>query len=239
MNATNDNQLPMPEPESDAAAAFHRLADQVGALETTMRGLVGKIDDTPDPTETLGVIAAEQHALRKTMQTLAERPAITLTPEAMAREIANAGKTARAADQVALAKAIELHGAAVQSLHKIVGNAHSKADQKYLQRVWGAGGAALGLLVGIFLPVMIARGLPASWQLPERLAVNVMGEPNMWAAGQRLMRAGNPQTWRAILIADAIIHDNDKALAECDAAALKAGQPIKCTINVKPRPGGG
>jgi hypothetical protein len=55
MIATNDNQLLIPEPEPDAAGTFHRMADQASVLETAVHGLVGKIDDTPDPVETLGV----------------------------------------------------------------------------------------------------------------------------------------------------------------------------------------
>jgi hypothetical protein len=165
---------------------------------------------------------------------------MALTPEAMAREIANAGKTARTADQVALAKAIELHGDAVQSLHQIIGNAHSKADQKYLQRVWGIGGAVAGALLGVFLPGMIARGLPASWQLPESIAVSVMGEPGMWAAGQRLMRgAGNQKMWEATAAAIDMRRENSTVIGECEQTAATTGKPVKCTINVKPRPGGG
>jgi hypothetical protein len=65
MNATNDNQLPRPEPKPDSAMAFNRLTNQVGALETSVHGLVGKIDEAPDTTETLGVIAQHLQGLRK------------------------------------------------------------------------------------------------------------------------------------------------------------------------------
>jgi hypothetical protein len=177
--------------------------------------------------------------LGKDVRALTEGPAMTLTPETMAREIAAAGETARAADQAALGKAIELHAQAVQSLHQIIGNAHSKDDQKYLQRLWGLGGVVAGVLLGAILPGMIARALPASWQLPERMAVNAMGEADMQAGGQRLLRAGNPQAWSAIVAAAAMWRDNDKTIAECEAAALKAGQPVKCTLSVRPRQGGG
>ncbi|MDR0807805.1 MAG: DUF6118 family protein [Gemmobacter sp.] len=194
MNATNDNTLPAPMPDDDpAAAAFNRLGDEVRLLHAAVTGLAARRDEMPDYSETLGVMAATLQGLRKDMKALAERPAMTLTPETMAQKIAVSGQQARAEDHAALRQARNDHAQAVQSLNQIIGNAHSVADQKYLQRLWGGCGLALGVLIWMILPGMIARELPASWLIPERMARHMMGEPTLWQAGARLMHADPPR----------------------------------------------
>jgi hypothetical protein len=237
--AVNDNQLSAPETESDAvAAAFRQLADQVGQLESAVRDLAARKDESQDYTETLGLIAAEQQGLRKAVQTLTEKPALKLTPDMMAREIADASRKARAEDQVALVRARGQMEDTATDFHRLIGTAASIRKQRE-HLLWAiCGGAIVGALFWAFIPGMVARALPAGWLMPEGMAVSALGEADLWQAGQRLMRAGDPQTWNAIVAATNMQRDYGDAIAACEKTAAKAGKPVKCPISVKARPSG-
>src|SRR5947209_8210856 len=49
-----------------------------------------------------------------------------------------------------------------------------------------------GCLLWSFLPGVVAR------TLPEHMARHMVGEPTLWEAGTRIMRADSPEAWRAI-----------------------------------------
>lgn len=97
--------MPTPAPAADPAAhAFAQLAEKVDFLEAAIAGLAAKRDAMPDYSETLGEIAELLEKMRKAINTLARRPAMEITPDAMAGQIVAAGKTARAADSATIAK---------------------------------------------------------------------------------------------------------------------------------------
>jgi len=88
---------------------------------------------------------------------LAQRPATTLTPQEVSKQIEAAGTQGRADDHRAWAGASHALGGTVQELKVMVASAHSAETQ----RLWIAGAAALALLVGFasgtVVPSPIAR----------------------------------------------------------------------------------
>lgn len=87
-----------------AATAFDRLRREVTTLRLAVEQLAdgpGKIE-IPDYTETLTQISGGIATTHKALRTLAERPAIALTPDALAQQIAAAGLAARQTEEAAL-----------------------------------------------------------------------------------------------------------------------------------------
>ncbi len=68
--------------------------------------------------------------------------------------------------------------------------------------------------------------------MPERLARHMVGEPTLWEAGTRIMRADSPAAWQAIADAAELRRDNREAINACERAAIKAGQPVRCIVKV-------
>lgn len=68
--------------------------------------------------------------------------------------------------------------------------------------------------------------------MPERMARHMVGEPTLWEAGTRIMRAGGPEAWRAIAEAVEMRRNNREAIDACERAASKVKQPVRCTIRL-------
>ncbi|WP_414714585.1 DUF6118 family protein, partial [Sphingopyxis sp.] len=59
--------------------------------------------------------------------------------------------------------------------------------------------------------------------MPESMAAHIMGEPNLWEAGSRMMRAGDPGSWHSMIVAVEMWRDNRDTVAACERAATKTG----------------
>jgi hypothetical protein len=228
------DNLPTLAPEADPAAqAFSRLAEKVDLLEAAIAGLAAKREATPNYSETLGEIAALLQKMRDAINTLARRPAMTLTPDEMARQIAAAGKTARAEDSAAIVQARDRIDKAAQHMERLAA-AVTTARERRRRLIWAAGGGLLaGILIWSFLPGVMLRTLPQSWHMPESMAAHIIGEPTLWEAGTRLMQADSPQAWSALIEAAELARDNRDTIAACRKTAVEASRPIRCTISIK------
>src|SRR3546814_8242643 len=82
------------------------------------------------------------------------------------------------------------------------------------------------------LPIsgLIARAMPDSWQLPERMATRALAEPTLWDAGTHLMQRASPASWEGIVAAANLARDNRETIEACGAAAAKAKKTVRCTI---------
>ena len=67
----------------------------------------------------------------------------------------------------------------------------------------------------------------------ERLARHSVGEPTLWEAGTRIIRADSTEAWQAIADAAEIRHDNREAIDACEQAASKGNRPVPCTIRIR------
>lgn len=227
--------LPALVPEADPAAqAFARLGEKVDLLEAAIAGLAAKRDAAPDYSETLGEIAALQDRMREAINTLARRPAMQLTPDELVRQIAAAGAKARAEDSAAIAQAQGRIDSAASHMERLTGVVATVREQRR-RLVWAAGGGLLaGMLLWSFLPGVILRALPRGWHMPEAMAAHIIGEPTLWEAGSRLMRADSPEAWNALTDAANLLGDNRIALGKCQIAARKARRSVRCVLDLQP-----
>ncbi|PNQ03435.1 MULTISPECIES: DUF6118 family protein [unclassified Sphingobium] len=230
-----DTNLPSLAPEADPAAhAFARLAEKVDLLEAAIAGLAAKREAAPDYSETLGEIAVLLQKVREAINTLARRPAMTLTPDAMAEQIAAAGKTARAEDSAAIGQARDRINKAAARLEYLAGTIATAREQRR-HRLWAAGiGVLAGMLAWSILPGVTLRAMPQSWHMPESMAAHIIGEPTLWDAGTRLLRADSQQDWNTLTEAATILRDNREAIEKCQAPAGKAKKPVHCTVEIRP-----
>ncbi len=233
---------------SDPAEAFDRLRAviegqdrELALLRRAVEGLAAEraAIDTPDYTETLGVIqqgvntAAEN--IGRVGQFLKQAPALAMTPEQMARRIAAAGNAARREDQAALAKAGEDRARVMTELRAIAGSAWTRADQENRQLWFGLSGAAIGMFAWAILPGLVAREIaPTSWQWPERMAARTLDLPR-WEAGQRMMQSAAPDAFANIAAGDRIITANRETIEDCGKIAVRKRETVRCTVRVAPK----
>lgn len=229
-----DTNLPTLAPEADPAAqAFERLAEKVDLLGAAIAGLAAKREAAPDYSETLGEIAALLAKVRNAINTLARRPAMTLTPDELARQIAAAGKTARAEDSAAIGQARDRIDKAAGRIEYVAGTIATAREQRR-RLIWVAGSGLLaGILLWSFLPGVILRTMPQGWHMPEAMAAHIIGEPTLWEAGARLMQADSPQAWNALTEAVELARDNREAIEKCRATTARIKKPGRCIIEVR------
>lgn len=155
-----------------------------------------------------------------------------LTPESLAHRIDQAARQARQTDRDELRSAHNRYDHASRELRGLVATVRAAHEQDR-QLWWAAGGGLLaGCLLWAVLPGVILRALPDSWHGPEMMAAHIVGEQSMWEAGGRLMHAGNPEEWQAIVDAAELLRDNLETIRSCEKTAAKTGEPVRCTIEV-------
>src|SRR3546814_2682803 len=71
------------------------------------------------------------------------------------------------------------------------------------------------LLLYALLAGLIARAMPDSWQLPERMATRALAEPTLWDAGTHLMQRASPASWEGIVAAANLARDNRETIEAC------------------------
>jgi len=219
--------------QGTAAQAFTQLAEKVAMLEAAIAGLSAKREAMPDYSETLGGIAALLEKIRTAINTLAHRPAMEITPDAMAGQIVAAGAKARAADSAVIAQARDRIDKAAARIEYLEGTVAAARDQR--RRLWRALGigALAGVVAWSIVPGTVARALPDSWRLPERMAARTM-DLDRWTAGERLLATSEPERWRTVLFSNALVQDNRDALGKCRDATAKAKKPVRCTVEIRP-----
>jgi hypothetical protein len=224
-------RLPYDEPDPDPATrAFNQLEGEIALMRRAVEQMATEKAeiDIPDYSKTLGEMANRLVSIER-------KPAMQMTPEDFEARITTAAARARRDDQATLAQAKREHGEAVRDLRAIIGTA-TAIDEQYRRRWWwGGGGLLAGCLLWAVLPGFSARILPTSWHLPERIAARTVREPTLWDAGTRLMQAGNPEGWQAIVDAADMRQTNREAIDACERRAIKAKQPVRCTIRVRNR----
>jgi hypothetical protein len=225
-----------PAPET-AAQAFARLDGRIAIMSRAVEHLAAERAsvDIPDYSATLSQMNAQLAAIAQGLAGIAKKPAMMLTPEGMATRMDAAAEQSRRTDSATLREAREAHQEAARVIRDLAGVVREKHEQR--ERVlWAAGGGVLaGCLLWSFLPGVVARTLPQGWHMPERLARHMVGEPTLWAAGTRIMRADSPAAWQVIADAAEMLRDNRETIATCEQAAGKAKQPVRCTISITAR----
>lgn len=234
----DDEQSPLNDPDAEvesAAQAFARLDGRIALMSRAVEHLAAERAniDIPDYNATLGQMNTRLAAIAQGLAGIAEKPAMLLTPEGLATRMDAAAEKSRSADKATLSEAREAHQEAAKMIHGMVGVVRGRREQrKHL--LWAIGGGLLGgCLLWSFLPGMTARMLPEGWHVSERMAQHIVGEPTLWEAGTRIMRADSPEAWQAIANAAEMRRDNRAAIDACERAARKVRQPVRCTIRIR------
>lgn len=137
--------------EPSAAEAFEALRGEVALMRLGVEALAAERRAQPDYTETLGQLAADMASSSAAMGRLAERGALSLTPEDVAREIRAAQGHARREAAEVMQDAVRHLSGAARELGWWVEQARTADLQN--RRLLQVGGAALlfGGVVGWFL----------------------------------------------------------------------------------------
>lgn len=215
-----------------AAQAFARLAEKVDLLEAAIAGLAARRDTAPDYSETLGEIASLLEKMRTAINTLARRPAMEITPDAMAERITAAGAKARVEDSAAIKQAHERIDRAASRMEYLAGTvATIREHRRHLIGAAGIG-SLVGMMLWSFLPGGIARATPETWHWPERMAARTL-DLEQWMAGERLLATAEPERWRTVVLANRILQENRDTIARCWDKATKMKKPLRCTVEIK------
>lgn len=218
-----------------AATAFDRLRREV----TTLRLAVEQLADAPtkieipDYTRTLGQMASGIAETANGLKALRSSPALALTPDELARQIAHAGAEARKAEQATLHQAAVAVGTAAGDLRGWVDTARLASIQNL--RLLQTGGAAFvgGILLWSMLPGIVTRAVPESWHWPERIAARTL-RMDMWGAGQRMLQVADPQGWKSLLAVTRSTAENRATIDGCATTASKSGKATRCIISITP-----
>lgn len=219
----------------EATRAFEDLRTEIAGLRQVVEALGPAIATgrAPDYSPTLGAIAKTLHAATLRIDAIAKHTGANLATEIARREIA------RIYDESLRPARLDLERSTREVLDAVhlVNGAVAKVRTGRAQRVWVLRSSAIGLAAGLVaFPLLlhpVARLLPASWGIPERMATSALGRQG-WDAGALLMQADSPAGWQRIMEAEAIVRVGGEELQACQGAAMRAAKDQRCTITVKP-----
>ena len=230
-----EQELIDPSANDPASKAFDRLRREVTTMRLAVEHLAdapGKIE-IPDYTTTLEKLARATQVSAAHIEAMSEKPGLQLTPESLSNAISKAGATSRAADHSALTNATTAFQSAEQSITKSLISARTASEQDTRLKKVSINCLIAGMVIWAIVPGPIARALPESWHLPERLAVRAMGS-DAWIAGQRLMGFANADEWYAIEATDRATKESRDVIARCYASAKRSRSSRVCPVIVKP-----
>jgi Family of unknown function (DUF6118) len=223
------------EPEGDPAAkAFIEMRNALAGMTMAVNKMAGEWNalEIPDYTETLGKMATNFETLAEELEELASRPALELTPEALAKQIATAGAAARKVEQQELASATATFVKLGREMAGFLASARTENEQNKWVLGFGCLCLAFGLIAATVLPGPIYRAMPESWHWPEKRAANVL-DRDMWDAGERLQAVADPTRWKARTAIEAATVDSKESIAACLRAIARTSKPAECRIFLK------
>ena len=110
------------------------------------------------------------------------------------------------------------------------------ANEAAWQRLYICGAAVLffciGVVFSIYIVSFIANLAPQSWQAPERIASNILGE-TMRNAGIRLIKTNNPSEWDTINYGKDFMHKYYDAIEKCKKESAETRKETKCMITIR------
>jgi hypothetical protein len=209
------------EAQDAAAEAFEALGNEVAGLHALLEGLPTK---GPDYSPTLAAIAQSLAAMEA-------HPALRLTPAALASQVRQASEAAQQQGRRELANAVQRVDAAGAELERWGERQRTGREQVRQVAIMTAVGAIAGVTVWVCFSGPIARALPSSWAVPERMAAATL-RMDRWAAGSQLMRTADPASWNDQVAASGLWRSNADALEVCRKAVASVGRPQRCTVTL-------
>lgn len=193
----DDDSIPAAETNL-AAHAFGELRAEISLLRRAVERLTDERTAPPDYAPSLEAISKRLEDVCVWARRVAERPALKLTPAMLEQEIAAAAASSRGQDRQTLEKATAAMEAAGKRIDAIISLARTSVEQDRELMKNRIAFAVAGMALFAILPGAVARSLPASWGVPERLAARMVGT-DMWQAGQRIMAKADPERWNRIV----------------------------------------
>jgi len=188
-----------------AAHAFGELRAEISLLRRAVERLTDERTSQPDYTASLEAISKRLEDVGIWARSISERPLIKLKSEALERAIGDAAIVNRAKDQQILSEARGAMEAAGKRIDALIVRGRSANEQTRELRTKRIAFALAGMVLWSILPGAVARSLPVSWNVPERIAARMLGS-DMWAAGANMMAKANPRRWNQI-----VAHERERA----------------------------
>ena len=207
----------------DPAAAFEALRTEVAQLRAALDHLP---TTAPDYAPTLAAIA-------RSLAAMEAHPALRLTPQDLASQVRQASEAAQQQGRRELADAVQRVDAAGARLERLAERQRTGREQVRQVGIMTAVGAVAGAIVWVCFSGPIARALPASWHVPERMAAATL-RLDRWRAGARLMNSASPQGWARMMQNMKLERENQVALDSCWNAAKRSAKSQRCVVSVAP-----
>ncbi|MFM6829139.1 MAG: DUF6118 family protein [Novosphingobium sp.] len=248
MQDDDDGEVDLPiEPDDDAPSvannddsidpateAFTRLEHQLALMRRAVEHLAAERADIviPDYGATLSAMTTSLAAVDRSLKAIGHMPALQVTPEDLGKRIEQTARSARSDYEATIQQWRNAAYGLERSVSEALGSARKLEEQTRRERQFFGAGAALAVALMSFLPGVIARELPPSWQLPEAMARRTLGESTMIEAGVHLIRTANPQVWEDVAQGTSIVEANRGAINRCILSAKKNKQPVICAVKI-------
>lgn len=212
------------EPEDAAAEAFEALRAEVTQLRAGVEGLSAAIQGqaSTDYASTLGAIA-------KSLTAIEAHPALQIAPETFAYRLREATDLSTQQGRRELGSAVQRVVTAGADLERLASGWRTGREQVRQVAIMTAVGAVVGMVVWLCLSGPIARALPGSWHVPERMAAATL-RTNRWEAGERLLGSSDLDRWQLMESGLQLELQNRVPLRVCRLAAKD--RPTRCTVEI-------
>lgn len=187
--------------DSLAAQAFNDLGEEIRLTRREVERIADERSAQPDYGPSIEELSKRLADLRALIVRMDQHPALAVDPQRFADHINNAALKARAQDREALVQAMARMDSAGERIDMITRRTRSAGDQSRKLTHNRVAFAVAGMLLWSILPGAVARSLPVSWAVPERMAARMLGT-DMWQAGQNMMLRADPEAWRATVESD-------------------------------------
>jgi hypothetical protein len=181
------------EGEDTAAEAFDALRAEVTQLRAGVEGLSAAIQGqaSVDYAPTLGAIA-------KSLAAIEAHPALQIAPESFAYRVREATELSTQQGRRELGSAVQRVVTAGADLERLAAGWRTGREQVRQVAIMTAVGAVAGIIMWVCFSGPVARALPATWRVPERMAAATL-RMDRWAAGGRLMESADPAGWAQLV----------------------------------------
>jgi hypothetical protein len=230
------NSDPTPD-EIPLEQALDAVARRLAGVTAAVDGFAERQQDllARDYSEDLALIHQSCDDLRETIDALAQKPAMVLTPEMIGRQIEAAGRQGRTDADLALAAVHNNLQNAISALARMTGSVPTVRQQN--QWLAAAAGVALvlGAMGGAIIMPAIDWVVPEGWLWPEKRAMSALRR-NGWEAGECLLLVSDPVRWQAVQASARLSEENSDAIRKCAVrAATRKFKSVGCPIEVRAR----
>ncbi|WP_375188499.1 DUF6118 family protein [Sphingobium yanoikuyae] len=172
--------------QDDPVEAFDAVRRELSLLRHALEGLTAAREKIPDYSATLAQINKSLDVHAHKLDMIQSRPAMEMTPEALVERIIASAQIARAEDRTMLYEAQDGFSRKASQIDRMIARGRGAAEQEIQVILFCLGGFLSGILLWTTLPGAVARSLPESWHVPERMAARMMGMKQI-DAGRRMI----------------------------------------------------